>query len=206
MKFHSPPVKLDLSRASYNNLWCNTVMDRGSVADSSHTGLTHTVKVFMTTLSLTAVAAACAASLVAAKSYDDKSASCKEEANRAIWQLHDAKAVVGDRRKCTMAASFYDGLIEGGLGKGTAANYLTVFRDAVKTGKPVTEWNPKRKSAKAKSAKGKKEFADKLATVYRDADFAGFIADLEASYKDDEIENLLEGVKSFLEASGIELE
>ena len=160
----------------------------------------------MTTLSLTAVAAACAASLVEAKSHDDKSASCKEDANKAIVVLHKAKAVVGDRRKCSIAASFYDALVFGGLAKGYSANCLSVFRDAVKTGKPVTDWNPNRKGAKAKSAKSKKEFADKLATVYRDADFAGFINDLEASYKDDAIGTLLDGVKSFLEASGIELE
>jgi len=159
----------------------------------------------MTTLSLSAVAAACAASLVEAKGHDDKSASCKEAANKAIAILNKAKAVVGDRRKCATAASFYDGLITGGWAKGTAANYLTTFRDAVKTGKPVTDWNTKRKGAKAKSAKGKKEFADKLATVYRDADFAGFITDLQQSFYDDEIETLIDGVKSYLEASGIEL-
>jgi hypothetical protein len=159
----------------------------------------------MTTLSLSAVAAACAAALVQACEHEKASVAAKEAANKAIDQLHGAKAVVGDRRKCAMAASFYDALVTGGLGKGTAANYLTVFREAVKTGKPVTDWNTKRKGAKAKAAKGKKEFADKLATVYRDADFAGFIADLEASYRDDEIGTLIDGVKSFLEASGIEL-
>jgi len=162
-------------------------------------------KVFMTTLSLSAVAAACAASLVEAKGHDDKSASCKEAANKAIAVLHDAKAVVGDRRKCSIAASFYDALVFGGLAKGYSANCLSVFRDAVKTGKPVTEWNPSRKGAKAKSAKGKKEFADKLAMVYRDADFAGFITDLQAGYHDAQFPTLVDGIKSFLEASGIEL-
>jgi len=159
----------------------------------------------MTTLSLTAVAAACAASLVEAKQHDDKSASCKEDANKAIVVLNKANAVVGDRRKCAMAASFYDGLIEGGLAKSTAANYLSVFRDAVKTGKPVKEWNPSRKSAKAKSAKGKKEFADKLATVYRDADFAGFLEDLQNGWDNAHFKTLMEGIKSYLEASGVEL-
>ena len=159
----------------------------------------------MTTLSLTAVAAACAASLVEAKGHDDKSASCKEDANKAIVVLNKANAVVGDRRKCAMAASFYDALVFGGLAKSTAANYLSVFREAVKTGKAVKEWNPSRKGAKAKSAKGKKEFADKLATVYRDADFAGFINDLEAGYHDAQFPTLVDGIKSFLEASGIEL-
>ena len=160
----------------------------------------------MTTLSLSAVAAACASSLVEAKGHDDKSASCKEEANKAIAILNKAKAVVGDRRKCAIAASFYDALVFGGLAKGYSANCLSVFRDAVKTGKPVTDWNPSRKDAKPKaSAKGKKEFADKLATVYRDADFAGFITDLEAGYHDAQFPTLVDGIKSFLEASGIEL-
>ena len=176
------------------------------MAAPSHIGLTHTVKVLMTTLSLTAVAAACAAALVQACEHEKASIAAKETANKAIDQLHGAKAVVGDRRKCSIAQSFYDGLIEGGLGKGTAANYLTTFREAVKTGKPVGDWNTKRKGAKAKAAKGKKEFADKLATCFRDADFEGFINDLEASYKDDAIDRLIDGVKSFLEASGIELE
>jgi hypothetical protein len=161
----------------------------------------------MTTLSLTAVAAACAAALVKSCEHEKASIAAKETANKAIVTLHAAKAVIGDRRKCTMAASFYDGLIEGGLGKGTANNYLSVFRDAVKTGKPVIEWNPSRKNAKPKaSAKGKKEFADKLATVYRDGEFEGFINDLQASFYDDEIKTLMDGVKSYLEASGIKLE
>jgi hypothetical protein len=159
----------------------------------------------MTTLSLTAVAAACAASLVEAKSHEDKATACKEAANKQIAILFEAKAVIGDKRVCSSAQAFYDGLVTGGWSKKTAANYLSVFRDAVKTGKPVTEWNPSRKSAKAKSAKGKKEFADKLAMVYRDADFAGFIADLQQAFHDDEIGTLIDGIKSFLEASGIEL-
>jgi len=160
----------------------------------------------MTTLSLSAVAAACAASLVAAKSHEDKANACKEAANKSIDQLHGAKAVVGRNGKCAVATAFYDGLIEGGWAKGTSNNYLSVFRDAVKTGKPVTDWNPNRKGAKAKaSAKGKKEFADKLATVYRDADFAGFIEDLQNGWDSAQFKTLMEGIKSYLEASGIEL-
>ena len=164
----------------------------------------------MTTLSLSAIASACAASLVTAKSHEDKAAACKESANKAIVTLNKAKAVVGDKRVCSIAQAFYDGLVTGGWSTKTAANYLSTFRKAVASGKPVTDWNPNRKDAKAKAsakgkAKGKKEFADKLAMVYRDADFAGFISDLEGSYKDDEIDTLIDGVKSFLEASGIEL-
>ena len=164
----------------------------------------------MTTLSLSAVAAACAASLVEAKGHDDKSASCKESANKDIVKLHAAKAVIGDKRVCSMAFSFHDGLVTGGWARRTADNYLSTFRKAVASGKPVTDWNPNRKDAKAKAsakgkAKGKKEFADKLAMCFRDADFAGFITDLEAGYHDAQFPTLVDGIKSFLEASGIEL-
>ena len=165
----------------------------------------------MTTLSLSAIASACAAALVKSCEHEKASIAAKETANKAIVQLNAAGAVVGDKRVCSIAFSFHDGLVTGGWAKRTADNYLSTFRKAVASGKPVTDWNPNRKNAKAKSsakgkAKGKKEFADKLATCFRDADFEGFINDLQASFYDDEIKTLMEGVKSYLEASGIELE
>ena len=165
----------------------------------------------MTTLSLSAIASACAAALVKSCEHEKASIAAKETANKAIVQLNAAGAVVGDKRVCSIAFSFHDGLVTGGWAKRTADNYLSTFRKAVASGKPVTDWNPNRKNAKAKAsakgkAKGKKEFADKLATCFRDADFEGFINDLQASFYDDEIKTLMEGVKSYLEASGIELE
>jgi hypothetical protein len=170
------------------------------------------MKVFMTneTLSLSAIASACGSKLVEAKGFEAKRQACLEAVNTGVIQLHKAKAKVGDNKKCSIATSFYDALIEGGWAKGTSANYLSTFRKAVASGKPVTEWNPaqnkKNKPSGAKgSAKGKKEFADKLATAFRDGEFEGFINDLEASFHNDEIETLIEGVKSFLEASGIEI-
>jgi hypothetical protein len=169
------------------------------------------MKVFMTneTLSLSAIAAACGAKLVEAKGFEAKRLACLDAVNVGVIQLFKAKAKIGQNKKCSMATSFYDSLIQGGLGKGTAANYLSTFRKAVHEGKPVKEWNPAQSKAKgkpsAKGAKGKKEFADKLATAFRDSEFEGFINDLENSFHNDEIETLIEGVKSFLEASGIEL-
>ena len=165
----------------------------------------------MTTLSLSAISSACAAALVKSCEHEKASIAAKETANKAIVQLNAAGAVVGDKRVCSIAFSFHDGLVTGGWAKRTADNYLSTFRKAVASGKPVTDWNPNRKNAKAKAsakgkAKGKKEFADKLATCFRDADFEGFINDLQASFYDDEIKTLMEGVKSYLEASGIELE
>lgn len=171
------------------------------------------MKVLMNKLSYAAQAASVATDLVEAKKHDDASASCRESANKRIAVLHKDKVVVGryskDGTGCSTATSFVDTLTQAGWAKKTAQNYLSLFREAVKTGKPVTDWGGTkaggRKAAGAKGAKGKKEFADKLATAFRDGEFEGFINDLEASFHNDEIETLLEGVKSYLEASGIEL-
>ena len=164
-------------------------------------------------LSFAAQAASVASDLVEAKSHDDKATSCRESANKRIAALHKDKVVVGryskDGAGCAIATSFVDTLVKAGWAKKTAKNYLSLFREAVKTGKPVKDWGGTkagdRKGAKG-TAKSKKEFADKLATAFRDAEFESFINDLEASFQDDQIETLIEGVKSFLEASGVKLD
>jgi len=166
----------------------------------------------MTTLSLSAVAAACAASLVEAKGHDDKSASCKEAANKAIAVLHDAKAVVGDRRKCSIAASFYDALVFGGLAKGYSANCLSVFRDAVKSGKPVKDWNPNRKGAKGAKGSAKTKGSKALADLFRPAfnhesgkSFQVLCAEIEARYQNDEFGNMYDGFVDYFKAQGDEI-
>ena len=176
------------------------------------------MKVFMTNekLSFTAIAAACGARLVEAKKHDDKASSLREDVNKDIAVLHKAKVVIGryskDGTGCSSATAFVDTLTKGGWAKKTAQNYLSLFREAVKTGKPVTDWGGtkaggRKAAAGAKgSAKGKKEFADKLATCFRDAEFEGFINDLESSFQDDDIKTLIEGVKSYLESSGIKID
>jgi hypothetical protein len=173
------------------------------------------MKVLMNKLSYAAQAASVATDLVEAKKHDDASASLRESANKRIAALHKDKVVVGrynqDGTGCAIASSFVDTLVKGGWKKKTAQNYLSLFREAVKTGKPVKDWGGtkaggRKGAAGAKgSAKGKKEFADKLATCFRDAEFEGFVNDLEASWDNDEIKSLLEGIKSYLEASGIEI-
>ena len=163
----------------------------------------------MTTLSLSAVAAACAASLVEAKGHEDKAAACKESANKDIVTLNKAKAVIGDKRKCAMAASFYDGLVSGGWAKGTSANYLSVFRDAVKTGKPVKEWNPNRKDAKGKGkTKGSKALADLFRPAFNHDNgksFQELCAEIEKAHFDDKIETLYAGFVDYFKAQGDEI-
>ena len=169
----------------------------------------------MNKISYTAMAASAASDLIEAKKHDDKAGALRENVNKVIVVMNKDKVVIGryskDGTGCAMATSFVDTLTTGGWAKKTAQNYLSLFREAVKTGKPVKDWGGtkaggRKAAAGAKgSAKGKKEFADKLATCFRDAEFEGFVNDLEASFQDDVIKTLLEGVKSFLEASGVEI-
>jgi hypothetical protein len=167
----------------------------------------------MTTLSLSAVAAACASALVTAKSHEDKAAACKESANKAIVTLNKAKAVVGDKRVCSIAQAFYDGLVTGGWATKTAANYLSTFRKAVASGKPVTDWNPNRKDAKGKAkGKGKTKGSKALADLFRPAfnhesgkSFQVLCAEIEARYQNDDLGTLYDGFVDYFKAQGDEI-
>jgi len=167
----------------------------------------------MSTLSLTSLAQQVGVAVGAINELEGKANALRESANVNIAKLFEAKAKVGIYKKdgtgCGLATAFVDGCMASGLTQSTAQKtYLPTFKQAVATGKPVTDWNLQRAKAKggaAKAAKGKKEFADKLATVYRDADFEGFINDLQSGYENADFETLLEGIKSYLEAEGIKL-
>lgn len=173
------------------------------------------MKVLMNKISYTAQVVSMASDLIEAKNHDEKAGALREGVNKQIVGMHKDKVVIGryskDGTGCSIATAWVDKLTLGGLSKKTAQNYLSLLREAVKTGKPVKDWGGtkaggrKPAGSKPNSAKGKKEFADKLATAFRDAEFEGFINDLEASFQDDDIKTLLEGVKSFLEASGVEI-
>ena len=138
----------------------------------------------------------------------------REQANTAILALHKAKVVVGtykqDGTGCAIATAFVDGGVAKGRTQSTMQKtYLPTFKAHVASGKPVTDWNGQRAKNKAKGAskgaKATKEFSAKLATCFRDADFEGIINDLQASFENDEIKDLLEGVKSYLESEGVEI-
>ena len=135
----------------------------------------------------------------------------KGSINKLIAELHNGKAKVGTYRKdgtgCAIATAFIDGCVASGIAQGTAQKvYLPTFKQAVASGKPVADWNSQRaKKKKGASASEPKSLANKLATCFRDADFVGFITDLQESYENDEIATLYDGIKSYLEAEGIEL-
>lgn len=164
-------------------------------------------------INLTQVANAVGVALGGLKKAEASAIVFKDTINKMIVELHTAKAVVGTYKKdgtgCALATAFIDGCVEGGLQASTAQRlYLSTFKDAVKTGKPVTDWNKARVNAKDKGKGGKasepKSLASKLATCYRDGEFAEFVADLQTSYDNDE-GDLIELIKSYLENADIDL-
>jgi hypothetical protein len=175
------------------------------------------MKVFMTTnetLSLSAIASTCGSKLVEAKGFEAKRQACLDEVNVGVMKLSKAKAKVGQNKKCSIATSFYDALVQGGLGKGTAANYLSTFRKAVHEGKPVKEWNPAQSKKKAsagssaKGAKGKKEFADLFRPAFNHDTGNSFMAlckMIEKDYKDDKIKNMYAGFVDYFKSEGDEI-
>ena len=170
----------------------------------------------MSEISLAAIAAQCAQQVLGAKSFEEKRQASLESANAAILSLHKAKAIVGTKGKCAIATSFYDTLIQGKLAKGTASNYLSVFRQAVASGKPVTEWNPaqsKGKSGKGKGGKGgkgkgKASLSDLLGKVFNHDEgksFEKLCADIQTQWENDAIKTLHEGFVEYLKSEGFEI-
>jgi hypothetical protein len=162
-------------------------------------------------INLTNLANAVGVALGGLKKAEAQASALKEAINKMVAGLHSAKAVVGTYKKdgtgCAIATAFVDGCIEGGLSQATAQKtYLPTFKKAVADGKPIGDWNGQRAKGKGKGKKAsvKKGLADKLATCYRDEGFESFIEDLQTSYDNDE-GSLIECIKSFLEAEGIEL-
>lgn len=167
----------------------------------------------MSKLSLTSVAAACGTLFGNIAAAEKQAATFREELNKQTAQLHKEKAKVGTYKKdgtgCALATAFIDAAVAAGIAHGTAQKvYLPTFKKAVADGKPITDLNSAR-AGKGKKGKGgkasePKTLANKLATCYRDEDFAGFMEDLQASFENDE-GNLIDLIKSYLEAEGIEI-
>jgi len=162
-------------------------------------------------INLSQVANAVGVALANLKKAEALTSVLKESINKMVAELHSAKAKVGtykkDKTGCEIATAFVDGCIEGGLSHDTAQKtYLPTFKAAVASGKPIGDWNSQRAKGKAKGGKASepKSLANKLATCYRDAEFAEFACDLQTAYDNDE-GTLLECIKSYLEAAGIEL-
>ena len=164
-------------------------------------------------ISYASIAATCGTKLIEAKQHDDKASSLREDVNKDIVKLHKAKVVIGRYNACAVATAFVDTLIKGGLAKKTAQNYLSLFKDAVKTGKPVADWGgtkggKSRKDAKGAKTKGSKAFADLLRPAFNHDEGKSFqvlCSEIEARYQNDDLESFYSAFVDFFKAEGDEI-
>lgn len=164
-------------------------------------------------ISYASIAATCGTKLIEAKQHDDKATSLREDVNKDIVKLHKAKVVIGRYNTCAVATAFVDTLVQGGLAKKTAQNYLSLFKDAVKTGKPVADWGgtkggKSRKDAKGAKTKGSKAFADLLRPAFNHDEgktFEVLCAEIEARYQNDDLESFYSAFVDFFKAEGDEI-
>lgn len=119
--------------------------------------------------------------------------SRKETIKTTVAELRKRKYKVGRNSSkgtgCAVATSFYDGMLEAGLAKGTAANYLAEFRKAVNdTGKmDLNSSRTKANTTTADSAAAtdKEKLVGKVASLYKAAGFPEFCQTIEKAFQDD---------------------
>jgi hypothetical protein len=175
------------------------------------------MKVLMNKLSYAAQAVSMASDLIEAKKCEDKATSLREGVNKQIIGMHKDKVVIGryskDGTGCSIATAWVDKLTLGGLSKKTAQNYLSLLREAVKTGKPVKDWGGTKAGGRqavagAKGTKGKKEFADLFRPAFNHEKGKTFLAlckQIEKDYKDDKIKTMYQGFVEYFKSEGDEI-
>jgi len=154
-----------------------------------------------------------ATDLVNAKKAEDQAVTLRESANANITVLHKAKAVIGRYGKCSGATAFVDSVVAGGLSKKTAQNYLSLFREAVKTGKPVTDWGSTKNGAGRKGkgggkGKGTASFVDLFLKAFNHDNgktLQVLCAEIETRYQADTLETFYDGFVDYLKAEGLEI-
>jgi len=163
-------------------------------------------------ITLSQLASDCASLVADMKAAETKAETSREAANVVIVKLHKAKATIGRYNQCAGATAFMDTLTARGLAKGTSKNYLTVFRDAVKTGKPVTDWNGSRADAKGKGkggkGKGKASLTDLLIKVFNHDEgktFLNLCESIQGQYEDATVTSVYGGFVFYLESEGYEI-
>jgi hypothetical protein len=144
-----------------------------------------------------------------------KTAAELESATVLVMMMSKDGVKVGTNNKCATATAFHSTLVQGGKSKGTANNYLSTFRKAVASGKPITEWNPaqsKNKAGKGGKGKGTAAFSDLLLKAFNHDEgktFVALCAKIEKAYNDAKIKEgkgtMYDGFVDFMQAEGFEI-
>ena len=121
--------------------------------------------------------------------HETRRLAAMESVNLIAAQLRELKVTIGRNAKvngCPIAMEFHATLVAGGIKAASANNYLTTFKDAVATGKKITDWNSQRAKGKGKggAGKGKATLESLLLKAFNHAEFKDMIEVVQAEYED----------------------
>lgn len=169
-----------------------------------------TVKIEPNAQAYIATSAKIGADLARALKLEADAAVIKKEINVSIKMLHTHKVVVGRKGKCPVATAFFDAMVQGGIAKNTSANYLVTFRDHVKSGKEVTDWNKSRASTSKTEPKKKepKAFAEVFATAFNFGEgknFRDLCLEAQNAFEDMQVDSFYAYFQDFLMFQGVKV-
>ena len=121
--------------------------------------------------------------------HETRRLAAMESVNLIAAQLRELKVTIGRNAKvngCPIAMEFHATLVAGGIKIGSANNYLTAFKEAVSTGKKITDWNSQRAKGKGKggAGKGKATLDSLLLKAFNHAEFKGMCELVQGEYED----------------------
>lgn len=167
----------------------------------------------MTAITIASIASTIATNLLDELKLDAEKAKLRESTNTLVAKLHAEKVVVGrlGKNPCAIAYAFHSTLLAGGVVKGTANNYLTTFKNAVATGKPITDWNTQRTNGKKKGnakGKGKSTLSNLLVKAFNHDEGKSFEAlceNIMKQYEDAQFDTIYDAFIDYLKSEGFEI-
>ena len=167
----------------------------------------------MTKLSYASLASQVATHLLGEIKLDAEKALLRESTNVVVAKLHNEKVTVGrlGKNPCPIAFAFHSTLIEGGITKGTANNYLTTFKSHVASGKPITDWNTQRTNGTKKGGakgKGKSTLSNLLVKAFNHDEgktFEALCTNIMNQYEDAQFDTIYGAFVDYLKSEGFEI-
>jgi hypothetical protein len=167
----------------------------------------------MTALNHASIASKVATNLLGEIALDESKTKLRDETNKLVKQLHEAKVTIGRRGNngCPIASAFWSTLVDSKkVDAKTASNYLTTFKEHVKTGKPIVDWNLHRKTDAKGNAKGKGKstLSNLLVKAFNHDEgksFQNLCEKIEIQWNDAKVDSIYEGVKEYLKSEGFEI-
>jgi len=167
----------------------------------------------MTAITIASIASTIATNLLGELKLEAEKSKLREATNTLVAKLHKDKVVVGRMGKnpCAVALAFHSTLVEGGVAKGTASNYLTTFKNAVASGKPITDWNTQRTNGTKKGnakGKGKSTLSNLLVKAFNHDEgktFEELCTNVQKQFDDAKFDTVYECFVDYLKSEGFEV-